>query len=224
VPPGYTPPPSPADGQANWIVIEVGKIQHRNVSRDVRAWLRQAKKTERRDAPPAITTMPATTDGYKLCGQQSAYSPDGRFLATAENMSVNLYDPTTLALKKSFSSLLRVRWFKFSPCGKRLLVVQRFGDVRDLVTMWDVETGRPRWSRAGPGRRIAFSPDGRRFLGHSDRAYSHLSVLWDAESGEVLCVVVAPNKLAYNTPVFGPDGASLCLGTPEGPRIWPGDR
>lgn len=148
---------------------------------------------------------------------QAAYSPDGRFIATAKfpALVVNFYNRTTLQPCKTLSNLFPVRSFSFAPDGKRLLVRQHLGgDFFELATMWEIDTAQRLWSRCGYGAgRTVFSPDGSQFLIEPD-VFHAFSVLWNAEKGAIHCVVLGP------TPVFGSDGA-LRLGRLSGRILWP---
>ncbi|MCX7428881.1 MAG: WD40 repeat domain-containing protein [Planctomycetia bacterium] len=158
--------------------------------------------------------------------RRAEYSPDGRFVATSKfpDSAVTLCDPISLAVVKTLTNPMPVRWFAFGSDGKYLVVGQSFGAFSDLFTMWEVDSGRRLWSCCGPNSDSAnVSPDGRRFVSYGSRVYSCLSTLWDAETGEILCVVLASASAPRNKAVFGHDGASLHLAAPDGPRLWPPD-
>ncbi len=158
-------------------------------------------------------------------GPRMTYSPNGRFVAS-HTLPIRLYDPITLALVKTLPTPLRGRWFRFTPDETRVLAGQEFAEECQLLTMLDIDSGRPLWSRSGPsgpsGGPISFSPDGHRFLVSWTRSSLQLAVLWDATAGEVLCVLLAPNR-SQTKPVFSRAGASVHLGTPDGPCLWPRD-
>lgn len=158
-----------------------------------------------------VNELPAPKAGRVL---PSSISPDGRFLAVSALANVTLHDAMTLEPRTTLVNPFSVRCFQFSPDGKRLAV----GQQSNLITMWDVDTAQPLWTRLGAGNwsstRFLFSKDGRRFI---SRANSSLAVLWDAEAGDVLCVVRGPSDKV----VLHPTGNSLRLGTAEGPMIWP---
>ena len=162
------------------------------------------------------------TKSHRGAGPRMAYSPNGRFVAS-HTLPIRLYDPTTLALVRALPTPLRGHWFRFTPDETRVLAGQKFAEECELLTMLDIDSGRPLWSRSGPsGGPISFSPDGHRFLVSWTRPSLQVAVLWDAAAGEVLCAVLAPNR-SENKPVLSPDGASVHLGTPDGPRLWPRD-
>lgn len=160
-----------------------------------------------------VDELPALTTGTI---SPSSFSPDGRFVAVSAlaNANVTLHDPITLEPRKTLVNPFSVRWFKFSPDGKRLAV----GQQSNLITMWDVDSARQLWTRRGAGNwagtTALFSLDGSRFL---SRANSSLAALWDADVGDVLCVIRGP----VDTVVLHPNGESLHLGTIDGPMIWP---
>lgn len=160
-----------------------------------------------------VNELPTPTTGGV---SPSSISPDGRFLAVSAlaNANVTLHDPITLVPRRTLVNPFSVRWFRFSPDGKRLAV----GQESHLITMWDVDTARPLWTRRGTGNwsstTAVFCEDGSRFL---KRGSEDVSVLWDAEVGDVLCAVRGPTDAV----VLHPNGESLHLGTVEGPMIWP---
>ncbi|MCL4206075.1 MAG: WD40 repeat domain-containing protein [Pirellulaceae bacterium] len=145
---------------------------------------------------------------------RAEYSPEGRFIARSyySDLSVHLYDRCTVDLKKSLTNYFPVNWFEFSPDGKRLLV----GQDNRLITLWDIDAGKRLWtSRGYAGGETEFSTDGKRFLSRSH----DMSILWDAELGKVLCVVLEPNG-EWALPVLGRNGDAIHLGTADGPMIW----
>ena len=151
-----------------------------------------------------------------------AYSEDGRYILTScfPWTPITLHDPMTLAVEKRLSNWLPSRGCAASPDEKRLLAAQAWADDCHLLTMWDIESGQRLWSRVGPAAASSeFSRDGRGLL----RSYTYrrpcLATLWDADTGDVLCAVLTPDD-DYK-PVFGDDGRSIRLGTPDGPRLWP---
>ncbi len=152
------------------------------------------------------------------------YSPDGRFMATCRfpELEVTLRDPATLVLVRTFSNLFPVRSFEFSPDEKRLLVRQGYSQECSLLTMWDIDSECRLWSRVAPvSESTVFSDDGRRFVSYGRGVHSELSTYWDAETGEILCAVLAADPSPANQPIMGADGLSLHLGSFEGPCLWP---
>ena len=145
------------------------------------------------------------------------FSPDGRFVATAgptvTSADVILHDPMTFTPRQTLTNPFRVRWFTFSPDGRRLAV----GQMNKLITMWDVDSARQLWTRRGavdaPGLTAIYSADGSRFL---TREGKDLALLWDTENGDILCVVRGPS----DTVMLHPNGKSLHLGAVGGPMIW----
>lgn len=138
------------------------------------------------------------------------YSPDGRFIAVKFGRQVTLYDRATLAECKQLVHPLLVKWCRFSPDGTRLVA----GQISEILTMWDVDSTRPLWTRQGyAAESTVFSRDGARFVSQ-ERAGP--SFLWDAADGRMIAVVIGPSGF----PALSPDGRSLHLGSPEGPMIW----
>lgn len=145
-----------------------------------------------------------------IVGPDVQYSPDGRFIAVQFFREVTLYDRATLAEVKTLVHPLLVQWCRFSPDGKRLLA----GQVSEILTMWDVDSGRQLWTRQGyASENTVFSGDGQRFL---SRWKSGPAFLWDAVEGKLVAVAIGPTGLL----ALGTDGRSLHLSAPTGPTIW----
>ncbi len=65
---------TPANHHADWIVVEVGKVDRSKLSTDMQRWLSQAKRTETLDAQPPVAEAPRPPAEYKFRGA----SRDGR--------------------------------------------------------------------------------------------------------------------------------------------------
>jgi WD40 repeat protein len=156
----------------------------------------------------------------------AAYSPDGRFIVTTDRgvtncrgSAVRLRDPRSLAVIRTLDNHLGVRWCRFTPDGRRLLVGQAYENTVNLVTSWDVDRGVRLGSQCGPASgNGTFSADGRLYLAFQE--WQDVCSLWDVERGRIVCVILA-SRLPPNAPVFGTDGHSVHLGSPDGPRLWP---
>lgn len=125
-----------------------------------------------------------------------AFSPDGKFLAVAED-NVHLYDvsgeaPKEIGVLKSKIGL-GIRSIAFSPDGKKLA----FGGADNTVRVWDVASQTEVTQvkeHKGDVRSVAFSPDGKMLAtGSNDRTV----FLWDvADDGKLTekAVVKAADK------------------------------
>jgi WD40 repeat protein len=112
------------------------------------------------------------------------FSRDGRLLATAGagDLEVKIWDCRTWKVKTKAAAPGLLCDMVFSLSGRRLAAVSR-----DVVKMWDVQTGQELLTlRGAPQRhrdpafnaRLAFSPDGRRLAGSNwDESIS----VWEAE-------------------------------------------
>ncbi len=115
------------------------------------------------------------------------FSPDGRRLATAGlNGVMTLWDLTTRQptfVGRSYRGGLQD--LVFSPDGRRLVTTG--ASPKDLVKVWDVETGRD--VAALPGEpnlffhHIGFSPDSNTLFAVSQE---HIALLWQAPSWEAI--------------------------------------
>jgi WD40 repeat protein len=87
------------------------------------------------------------------------YSPDGNLLAAGTEGQVELFDARDGRLVRTLDyDGVQPNSVAFSPDGRRLAA----GGIR--VRLWDVATGQPALTLAGPGL-ATFSPDGRRLVG-----------------------------------------------------------
>jgi WD40 repeat protein len=146
-----------------------------------------------------------------------AYSPDGRYVATAGE-GVTLWDPATGAeVRTLVGPDVGVASVAFSPDGTRLAATDAAGPTK----VFDVETGRELATLAGrPGARVlsvAFSPDGRRVATGS---FDRTATVWDAASGAALLVLEGHGH-TVNAVAFAPDGATLATGSADATvRLW----
>lgn len=110
------------------------------------------------------------------------YSPDGRILALSGDggRPVQLFDAESLTRLRAIDARA-VTNAEFSPDGTRLLS----GDDRDAVSIWSADTGEQLASVTGHAfrvSRVAWSPDGRRFLTSSTHELSDSVRIWEIVS------------------------------------------
>ncbi len=136
-------------------------------------------------------------------GRAVAFSPDGRWLATAAERIV-LWDVATLTklLPLEYESIV---WsVAFSPDGRWL--VSTHGDGAILV--WDVaerELAANLREHSGGVRAVTFSPDGKRVATASE---DHSVIIWDADSGHKQSVLEG-HRTRVMAVAFSSDGKWL---------------
>jgi WD40 repeat protein len=160
-----------------------------------------------------LLTLGPPVDGYGTI----AYSPDGKYLATAgKENALLLVDVARGEVARTFrghgSSVFSVA---FSPDGRRLASGSlEEGQVKGEVKLWDVATGEVVFTAPGqPGgvTTLAFSPDGTRLASAGgnprNNAAAGLNVL-DAATGSVIRTLRGPAG-QVNGVAFSPDGRTL---------------
>ena len=145
-----------------------------------------------------------------------AFSPDGRFLATGDNIGqVNIWNVQRQQLVAQFEGdATSVYAVKFSPDGKILAGAGYTGETK----LWKA----PNWERlgtlAGNGTifGISFSPDSSML---ASTGYESVN-LWKVESGEKITTL--NEHIGWvNAVAFSPDGSTLISGgDDEALRIW----
>ena len=127
----------------------------------------------------------------------------GQRLRSSIRRSENL-DAATGSVRATFRNRKYVVYsIAFSPDGKTLAAAGPGNDANGSVTLWDVATGRERFTLDADGGAyaVAFSPDGK-VLATSEEA----SKLWDAENGRFLKKLSSSRSDGL---AFSPDGKTL---------------
>jgi WD40 repeat protein len=162
-----------------------------------------------------------TLKGHKKRVGRLAYSPDGRYLVTAdEEGTLIAWDAAsgdrihTLRCRlgaTGAAGVRRVQSLAFSPDGQHL--ASGCGDRK--VTLWDLTTGRQARVFSGhpqPVHGLAFSADGRSVTSAS---WDGTVKVWDAATGKERRSFRAPIRFVLCM-ALSPDGQSLALGSNEG--------
>jgi WD40 repeat protein/serine/threonine protein kinase len=178
------------------------------------------------------TTTAATVRTLQCRAEQIVFSPDGRWLATAEGDAVRIAEGGVVRLwpvdseeapRTLFTEPLPVLGVSFSPDGRRLAActgnpVAR-GAVVGKVIVWDLEQGKGRSfvPDVGMVAAVAFHPeDGSLAVAGWDGKVQLLS----PDSGEVVrsLAMIQTNVLRI---AFSPRGELLALGDTQGVvRVW----
>ncbi|MCW3051694.1 MAG: High-affnity carbon uptake protein Hat/HatR, partial [Chthonomonadales bacterium] len=160
------------------------------------------------------------------CSGPSCYSPDGKWLAVADDLDVQILEGETgKAQKAHFHLDGPITALAFSPDGASLLTASGDGSVR----VWDVATGKlalPRMRHAGPVRTAMFDRSGRHILAAGDDGTVRLWDLTPAHALRDLAWLPVNLSLAgtvnIDLPVFGRIlSAEIGPGRPIGRlRLW----
>ena len=206
--------------------------------------LEKAKEVGRLDAPGrGPSELELSADGkrllidvlhvwkYRLCevpgGKElaqlqgngpAALSPDGARVALCRDKRVVLWDVASDKEAGGFEINLEGRQLgalRFTPDGQ-FLVTAGSGTERNVVRIWDVATGKVRYSLKVPDvaadttLRLGVSPDSRRILTGCDPrrpATNPPIILWDVETAKEVCRLWGPESGVFSL-AFSPDGRS----------------
>ncbi|HZT80896.1 MAG TPA: M56 family metallopeptidase, partial [Gemmataceae bacterium] len=147
-----------------------------------------------------------------------AWSPDGRWLATAEfDNTTKLRDPKTGAVKRVLRGhTAGVNGVAFSPDGKLLATAS----LDKTARLWDVDTGKELASLNWHKDRVlsvAFSPDGKLLVtGSGDKT----AKIWEVRSRKELRTLQGHNNMVQNV-AFSPDSKTVATASYDGTvKLW----
>jgi WD40 repeat protein len=108
-------------------------------------------------------------------------------------------------------AVVPVRAVAFSPDGKLLAACTGEPEHHGAVTVWDLTTRQPRWTRQEPRGipTVAFAPDGKSL---AVGTFTPDAKLLDVTTGEVRATLPANGKTARAV-AFAPDGKTLAVGS-----------
>jgi serine/threonine protein kinase/WD40 repeat protein len=136
-----------------------------------------------------------------------AQDRDGKWLASAMELEVVLFDASTMTPKKILGPAAgRVYKMAFSPDGKRLAAATWADEESAIV--WELATGEVslKLNHRGHCRSIQFSPDGDRLLTVGD---DDIPIIWNAHSGAEEKRLPLQNHPACCDVIFTADGKQV---------------
>ncbi len=155
-----------------------------------------------------------------------AFSPDGRYLATAsKDKTAKIWDlqtgkePMTLSGHTDYVSSVA-----FSPDGRRVATAS--GETPPQISadqtarIWDAQTGNLLMTLSGHTGGVlfvAFSPDGRRL---ATASADDTAKIWDAQTGNLLMTLSGHTDVVLSV-AFSPDGKRLATASDDNTaKIW----
>jgi WD40 repeat protein len=161
-----------------------------------------------------------TLRGHGSIGRVLAFSPSGKQIVTSgeyQRSPIQMFDVATgLHLRSLSGDPERPTALAYRPDGMEIATADH---KRPIVTLWDVEGGRPSRVLVGhthPIYALEYSLDGRLL---ASAAPGGSVIVWDADSGARLLTLPSPTDLTGSI-AFSPDGRYLAAPVERQVRIW----